>query len=426
MAHLNCRSLLSNLDEVLLFIQTHNVDVMMLSETWLDDTVADLEVCADGYNLLIFRRDRNRRGGGVAIILSNHIRCKLCPDISEGNVESLWIQLYPNTKRAVLLCCVYRSPSDYHFYDNFLVECEKGLLTYGDRLVVLGDFNSNFSQVSSPQTKLLFSFMKQFRLHELVQSPTRVTATTTSHLDLILTNIPSFFQNTVAIPFCGSDHHIVLTHFCARGISQSSESRVIHSKRYSKLDTDMLEKILLDDSWDDIFNVDDVNVCAEAFTLVMRHILDIMIPLKKMRVKQTCSPWIHDADITVVRHQRDWLHRKALKSGIPEDWARYRKCRNKVMTLIRSAKQQYLSTLASNLSNDSRKCWRNFKHLLARRKVQGGTFDVDVESINQHFLTIAHKTTGDLPFLSTSPLSYISVSDVPAMMLAEVDVGEVY
>ena len=377
-------------------------------------------------DLLIFRRDRNRRGGGVAIILSNHIRCKLCPDISEGNVESLWIQLYLNTKRAVLLCCVYRSPSDYHFYDNFLVECEKGLLTYGDRLVVLGDFNSNFSQVSSPQTKFLFSFMKQFRLHELVQSPTRVTATTTSHLDLILTNIPSFFQNTVAIPFCGSDHHIVFTHFCARGISQSSESRVIHSRRYSKLDTDMLEKILLDDSWDDIFNVDDVNVCAEAFTLVMRHILDIMIPLKKMRVKRTCSPWIHDADITVVRHQRDWLHRKALKSGIPEDWARYRKCRNKVTTLTRSAKQRYLSTLASNLSNDSRKFWRNFKHLSARQKVQGGTFDVDVESINQHFLTIAHKTTGDLPFLSTSPLSYISVSDVPAMMLAEVDVGEVY
>ena len=80
--------------------------------------------------------DRNRRGGGVTIILSNHIRCRVCPDISEGNVESLWIQLYPHTKRAVLLCCVYRSPSDYHFYDNFLVECEKGLLTYCDRLVI--------------------------------------------------------------------------------------------------------------------------------------------------------------------------------------------------------------------------------------------------------------------------------------------------
>ena len=51
---------------------------------------------------------------------------------------------------------------------------------------------------------------------------------------------------------------------------------------------------------------------------------------------------------------------------------------------------------------------------------------MEVESINQHFLTIAHKTTDDLPFLSTSPLSYISVSDILTMMLAEVGVSEVY
>ena len=89
--------------------------------------------------------------------------------------------------------------------------------------------------------------MKQFHLHVLVQSPTKVTATTTSQLDLILTNIPSFFQNTVA--FGGSDHHIVLTHFCARGISQSSDCKVVYSRCYSKLDKDMLDKILLDDSW---------------------------------------------------------------------------------------------------------------------------------------------------------------------------------
>ena len=122
MAHLNCRSLLSTLDEVLLFIQQYDIDVMTLSETWLDESISDLEVCPN----LIFRWDRNRRGGGVAVILSSNIRCRVCPDLSKGNIESLWIQLYPNSKRAVLLCCVYRSPSDYHFYDNLILECEKG------------------------------------------------------------------------------------------------------------------------------------------------------------------------------------------------------------------------------------------------------------------------------------------------------------
>ena len=74
----------------------------------------------------------------------------------------------------------------------------------------MGDLNSNLSQVSSQQTKFLLLFMKLFHLHELVQSPTRVTATTTSQLDLILINIPCYFQNTAAILFGGSDHHRLL------------------------------------------------------------------------------------------------------------------------------------------------------------------------------------------------------------------------
>ena len=51
---------------------------------------------------------------------------------------------------------------------------------------------------------------------------------------------------------------------------------------------------------------------------------------------------------------------------------------------------------------------------------------MDVECVNQHFLTIAHKTIGDLPYSSTCPLSYISSLNVPDMMLAEMEVDEVY
>ena len=147
----------------------------------------------------------------------------------------------------------------------------------------------------------------------------------------------------------------MLTHFCARGVSQSSDHRVVYSRCYSKLDADKLDDILLDDSWDEIFHINDVNICTEAFTLVMQHILDVMIPLKKMRIKRTCSPWSHDVDITIARHQRDWLHHKALKLGNSADWARYRKSRNKVTTLTLTAKQQFLSRLVSNLSHDSYK-----------------------------------------------------------------------
>ena len=425
LAHLNCRSLLCKLDEVLSFCHSNQVDVMALTETWLDDTVTDIEVCPCDHNLSVVRRDRNRRGGGVAILLSNHIRFCVHQDLSEGHIESLWIELFPNTKRAVLLCCVYRSPSDYHFYDYLIMECEKALLRSCQKLIIIGDLNSDMSQISSQIAKSLLSFMNQFHLCELVQSPTHITATTSSQLDLILTNIPSSFQNTVAIPCSVSDHHIVLTYYCARGISRSPGHKVVYSRRYNKLDTCTLERALLDDTWMEIFDQYDVNVSTEVFAIVMKFLLDALVPRKRIRVKQPSNPWSRDSEIATARRHRDWLHRRALKSGLAEDWAVYKKCRNKVTTMVRLARQQYLSDLSGNLSHDSHKFWRSFQHLSSRQKASVTTLDISCDTINQHFLTVAEKTVADLPSSSVSPLSYICYADVPDLVFSEVHMDDV-
>jgi len=52
-------------------------------------------------------------------------------------VESLWLELYPGSGRAMLLYYVYRSPSDYHFFDHLAMECEKALLNSSQRLIIL-------------------------------------------------------------------------------------------------------------------------------------------------------------------------------------------------------------------------------------------------------------------------------------------------
>ena len=237
-------------------------------------------------------------------------------------------------------------------------------------MVILGDFNSDPTLTSSPQVKFLHSFMNQFHLHELVQSPTRVTATTSSHLDLILTNSPSHFQATAAIPCGNSDHHFILTHFCARGISQCSDHKIISLRQYHKLDNELLDKILLDDSWSVVFYVDDINVCTEAFTIVLKYFLDVLVPLRRLRVKRTSAPWNHSREIISARRQRDWLHCQALKSGDPSVWSSYRRCRNKVTAMTRSAKRQYISNLASDFKHNSSKFWKHFNHLSSHQKSQ--------------------------------------------------------
>ena len=67
MAYLNVRSMLFVGDEVKNLFITENINILAMTETWLDDSIGDSEICPSGYD--IFRRDRNRKGGGVAILI---------------------------------------------------------------------------------------------------------------------------------------------------------------------------------------------------------------------------------------------------------------------------------------------------------------------------------------------------------------------
>lgn len=75
----------------------HNPHVVVVTETWLRTEIADSEIVPPGYGII--RKDRDTRGGGVAIIFKEGIdvvRLKECPE-----TESIWCKLKLNG-----ICCV--------------------------------------------------------------------------------------------------------------------------------------------------------------------------------------------------------------------------------------------------------------------------------------------------------------------------------
>ncbi len=64
LAHLNICSLRNKVHEITRICSSDNIHVLALSETHLDDTYDDSELAVEGYSL--FRRDRDKYGGGVA------------------------------------------------------------------------------------------------------------------------------------------------------------------------------------------------------------------------------------------------------------------------------------------------------------------------------------------------------------------------
>ena len=76
--------------------------------------------------------------------------------------------------------------------------------------------------------------------------------------------------------------------------------------------------------------------------------VDRHAPARKVRVRAKSLPWIDD-ELRVLMKQRDWLHKKAIKSGDDDLWDIYRAARNHVNVELKRSKAEYFYGLLLQL-----------------------------------------------------------------------------
>ena len=91
-AHLNINFLYNKFEGLKLFIQD-KIDVLVLSETKLDDTYMSNQFQIEGFSIP-FRADRNAHGGGLLLYVRDEIPCKILTNQDlPSNVEAILIEL---------------------------------------------------------------------------------------------------------------------------------------------------------------------------------------------------------------------------------------------------------------------------------------------------------------------------------------------
>ena len=70
-------------------------------ETKLNDAICDTELDIPGYDL--YRRDRTRNGGGVAVYIKSELNYTVLSPTLPDTSETLWLKLsLPNTRPIVI------------------------------------------------------------------------------------------------------------------------------------------------------------------------------------------------------------------------------------------------------------------------------------------------------------------------------------
>ena len=106
----------------------------------------------------------------------------------------------------------YRPPNNMAFFQDIVYPLEKAWLKYKN-LILLGDFNVSFSKTASITDQALqdkfLAILTQFDCSVVNIDYTRVTLTTATTIDLIITNKGKIVENIKTADIGISDHNLV-------------------------------------------------------------------------------------------------------------------------------------------------------------------------------------------------------------------------
>ena len=133
------------------------------------------------------RLDRpNDPHGGVAVYVKNYLHCKPRPDLYVNNLEAVWVETRLELK-GLLIGSYYRPPNANVQYWDLISESLRKVNNSTMKFVILGDFNTDF--LNRPSQYLL-DMLTLYQLKQLLNIHTRTTETTSSCLDLVITQSP--------------------------------------------------------------------------------------------------------------------------------------------------------------------------------------------------------------------------------------------
>ncbi|XP_055589243.1 uncharacterized protein LOC129741528 [Uranotaenia lowii] len=376
----NVRGLRTKIDELFLAVSDPEYDVIVLTETWLNDEITSVQLFGHHYN--VYRRDRDptitglRRGGGVLVAVSNRFTSFPVTVVNETelNVEHLWVAIETN-QRKIYIGVVYLSPddaSDPSILDSHLNSAAAiaDSLRPNDQHILLGDYNqpllswiknsANFaypdpaiSSFTTCSSALLdgMDLLGNRQMNLVTNSRGRI-------LDLVFINefaAESCSVSTAMEPLIEADlhHPPLLIASTYTGTTPFDSATDTCSLNFYRADFAQISQILLCTNWSFIENVTDVDQAVDFFTSTLHESFRDHVPLKRPLRK---PPW-SDAHLRTLKRRRAAAIRRLSRDKNPFNKRRFGIASNEYKRYNRLRYSQHVERMQIMLKHNPKRFW---------------------------------------------------------------------
>lgn len=329
----NARSLRNKIDELALCLLAKEVDIAVITESWIyeDEDVSHYKV--NGYRVLHF--PRGRLGGGISIYLKQdkfrmeEVITPVSREPCVSQIAVLWCSC-----ANMILVAVYFTPAEVHcrstFLEDWLSSCfEQVISRHGTaRFIIAGDFNrlnlSDFSAI--------------YDLNCMVVDATRGSVT----LDQILVHSSlanTFHTAEIGPPLGRSDYRSVI--MIRRPSQEKAKTSSLKTKSCTKtvvndLTAEMFVQELGNIEWENYNKLHDLDDKVDFLHSALDRAIDV-VPLKTFTKNCADKPWFTNKLKLLIRKR--WVFYKN------RHFPGYQMLHNKIKAEIREAKFKWFQRM---------------------------------------------------------------------------------
>ena len=321
-----------------------------MSETKLDDSVFDAKINIEVYTLIRF--DRNRHGGGVACYVKQHLTFDVKYYFS-NEIENIFIDIFLPKNKPFTLGFFYRPANQYNFL-RLIEDDFKKLNPESKELHILGDINLNTLidgnrsifeiRKNTPLRNSLPSLCKQyiefcssFSLKQLNSSSARITCSSSTIIDHILTNTTNIISQSGVIDLGILDHNIIFLTRKMKKIKLNDHTYIKYRffENYSVSEYEERLKLV---NFPNYLKFDNIDSAYSNFLKTLMTVIDSLAPSMEKRIKGRTQEWF-DGEISELIAIRNQQYKKFKKTLLHVDKEIFKETKYKVIKMIKSKKK---------------------------------------------------------------------------------------